>query len=85
MKRRDQKGRNVLLKEISGHIEYLKEKGLVDLEEFRGFDKSLEDDETCYSNREVLRGEYESTIDLPYSRVSLYSAPTFGYKDSGIR
>jgi len=66
-------------------MEYLKDKGLVDLEEFIGFNKSLEDDDACYTNRELLRGEYETTIDLPYSRIELYSAPTFGYKDSGIR
>lgn len=85
MSKGEERQRNTLLKKLNGYIEYLKEKGAVDAEEFRGFDKNLEDDEVCYSDRELLRSEYETTMDLPYSRIELYSSPTFGYRDSGIK
>ncbi len=79
--------RDKLIKELTQKIERLKKKGAVDLDEFLGFDREGEDDsETAsYNNREIIRDEYESSMDLPYSRIELYSAPTFGYKDSGIK
>jgi len=77
--------RDKLIKEFNRKIELLKKKGDVDVDEFRGFDKDLDDEEAaCLNNREVIRDVYETTMDLPYSRVELYSAPTFGYRDSQI-
>ena len=57
------------------------------MDEFRGFDKTFEDevDVACYNNREIVMDEYETTMDLPYSRIELYSAPLFGYKDSMLK
>eukprot|EP01022_Parablepharisma_sp_SALTPOND_P029649 TRINITY_DN742_c1_g1_i1.p2 TRINITY_DN742_c1_g1~~TRINITY_DN742_c1_g1_i1.p2 ORF type:complete len:1121 (-),score=124.91 TRINITY_DN742_c1_g1_i1:15245-18607(-) len=79
--------RDKLIKEFTKRIEKLKSKGIVNPEEFCGFDRNLEeeDDTAAYHNREVIREEYETTMDLPYSRVELYSSPTFGYKDSCIK
>jgi hypothetical protein len=78
--------RDMVIKEYNKNIEKLKVKGVVDVDEFRGFDRDDEDeDDVIYNNREILRDEYETTMDLPYSRIQLYSFPTFGYKDSGIK
>ena len=75
-----------MIKEFNKNIEKLTKKGVVDVDEFRGFDHDLDDeDDAIYNNREILRDEYESMIDLPYSRIELFAAPTFGYKDSGIK
>lgn len=76
----------MVIKEYNKNIEKLKKKGVVDVDEFRGFDRNYDDeDDAIYNNREILRDEYESTMDLPYSRIQLFSSPTFGYNDSGIR
>ncbi len=84
--KRNEPQRNRVLKEFARRIDYLKKKGKVDVDEFYGFERKGDDEEeTNYYDREIVRGEYETTMDLPYARVELYSEPTFGYKDSQIK
>jgi len=76
----------MVIKEYDKNIGKLKVKGVVDANEFRGFDRDDEDeDDAIYNNRSIIRDEYETVMEVPYSRIHLYSFPTFGYKDSGIK
>lgn len=85
-RKRDEIERNRVVKELNRKIDYLRKKGKVDPEEFRGFDRNTVDEEDAGTyNRDIIRDEYETTMELPYSRIELYADPTFGYKDSGIR
>lgn len=75
-----------MLKEYNRKIEELKKKGIVDVNEFCGYDRNEEDEDDIGNyNRTILRNEYEENMTLPYQRLELYKDPTFGYKDSKIK
>lgn len=75
-----------IIKGFNKQIEDIKKKGLVDLNDFCGYDvQDSDEDEIGNYDRAILRNEYEENMVLPYQKIELYSAPTFGYNDSKIK
>lgn len=75
-----------VIKDYGRKIEELKKKGIVDENEFCGYNRDEEDDDDIGNyDRTILRNEYENNIILPYQRMFLYRAHTFGYQDSKIK